>query len=367
MPETTYLHITAIPQPGLHSSDDDGVTWTWRVNDGTFAYSTSPLLPSSTIYRIGVGPGKRLEKSVDKGSTWAPVGNLPPRQVSQNERALVCLGDGSIITTATSQAGDPPAIVQRTTDEGASWSVIGVGDASSNSNIRFSLYRKTTPPGTVFGIFLHGSPSSFGLYRSLDYGLTWARVFSGATFGLDARWQIHSVFTTRANTLLLILVRAQTFTPPYDFRIYRSTNNGTTWSLVLQDSAQQKTIDANARVHSNITQIPSTGRLFTFVWYSDDDGQTWALHPSPPAPTNEGCGLSRTAAFLTASVTSPILRSVDGVTWTSIGFPGAIQEGYPDSLLALPPLAPAGLKAQRMGMVLGTRRIRRGRTTPIAP
>lgn len=315
----------------LNYSLDNGATWSQRQGVETTAYAVDPT-NAQILYRMRslAALGKEpMQKSTNGGSTFASVGVTLPRNVPQNQRGLVRAASGIFLTTGTPEAGlgddITTILLQRTADEGQSWSVSSLG-----ANVvpkAFSLQRNPFEPSTVVLIASYddaGAPK-YRLYRSLNLGISFASVLDTGSggLGLTSNHEMFGLFITKAGTLLVVICRNVQGTPPFDFRVYRSADNGGSWTLVHSDAAQSKSIDALADVQSNFCQLQSTGRIWIGGWwYSEDDGLTWILSDTIVGVNADGNALSAGAIYIARDDVGRIQRSTDGIAFSDISTAG---------------------------------------------
>ncbi|MDA0934730.1 MAG: sialidase family protein [Planctomycetota bacterium] len=277
----------------------------------------------------------RFLRSTDSGTTWQVVGC--PR--SSGAHTYFFGQNGSTVMSGTGDAGN--ACVMRSVDLGATWRV--VLDAAA---LRGLL--RTSSPRAVFGVVHMGnghwlanvktldSPNS--LIQSLDDGATWrlARAQPGQGQGSWARQMIQ----TSDGVLLWPEVLTD--------RIYRSTDQGQTWTRATVPTARlfQPLCDAGqgAYLCGEATTSPNTPiRIFR----STDRGLTWvqATEVNLRQPTTTywrdilavGQELFASACCIEAQSQSRQMQlfwSPDrGVTWQSLGNPfqgpyGSMQAIY---------------------------------------
>ncbi len=138
----------------LWKSSDDGQTWTQLSITNTLKYIITS--PDSSIHVYG---GIQASyRSFDDGATWdssalSSGGYFPTGGADTKGTLFHCVDE----------------LVFRSSDKGASWTKILGLSARSYRNISFA------PNGDIY---LSGGGTPYGLYRSVDGGLSWQRKFT---------------------------------------------------------------------------------------------------------------------------------------------------------------------------------------------
>lgn len=250
---------------GIYSSDmvrsaDNGATWSERqtldgggvvsVNGGNLAASADGTLyvggekgtllrstdmfvthdvltipdETQTIYHIIVTPQgtllateglRKMHRSTDGGQTWAVVA-LP----THNFYSHLFIGEAIL-------AGDFNGSLYRSTDDGLTWTFYA---STGIGKVVRSLLR------TDSGVLLAASSTSKILARSTDDGATWS---TQTPFGSD---YINS----------LTLLPDSTVLAGVDSGIYKSPNDGATWTKIYS-------VSSTDTVNSLYTFVPATG------------------------------------------------------------------------------------------------------------
>ncbi len=116
--------------------------------------------------------------------------------------------------------------------------------------------------------------------RTIDGGVTWAAGVVPGAESLDFR-DVQAFGTDTAVVM--------SSGPGRDSRVYRTTDAGTHWTLVLQNEDEKGFFDAIAFWDSRRALLigdPVDGRFVLF--YTQDGGATWRRAGSPPAHEGEG-------------------------------------------------------------------------------
>ena len=235
-----FGRIFAATGSGMFWSDD-GNSWQETANGLTRNYLNALARNSQGHLFVGSADGG-LFRSSDDGSSWAALSISDP--VSS---LLVTQGD--VLYMGTYSSGTTRKVLV-STDNGDSWTEtsLAVGNpisamAITNSGIMFAsgegygVYRSTdggsswnqltTAPTNVHGFAFNASGhllaagasgSTYGFFRSTDNGNTWATVMNSSTGFGTAMYAASNGYLYGATT------GAQA--------VYRSTNGGTSWSLL---------------------------------------------------------------------------------------------------------------------------------------
>lgn len=177
--------------------------------------------------------------------------------------------------------------VWRTDDAGINWRNISDGFFRSSS-IGAIAVAPSDPNVIYVGTGEHairGQSSTYGdgMYRSTDQGRTWSKI------GLDKSLQISAVRVHPTNpALVYVAVQGDRWKGTPDRGIYRSTNGGATWTQVLKgenanSGASDLSMDAtNPRIlyaamwdHQRSPWTVRSGGAGSGIWKSVDGGDSW--------------------------------------------------------------------------------------------
>ena len=184
------------------------------------------------VWYVG-GANGGVWKSIDAGTTWVP---LTDAQASLAMGAIaVAPSNSSIVYAGTgegNQSGDSygGAGVLKSTNAGASWTLVGANEFSGNAVT--GLIVSPADPNVVLGtstsaifgrIFgLPPAPPATGIYKSTDGGISWTLNRPGLVSDIVAK---PNDFTKMYAGLGDVVTSATN-------GLYRSTDSGDTWSLV---------------------------------------------------------------------------------------------------------------------------------------
>ncbi len=177
--------------------------------------------------------------------------------------------------------------VWRTDDAGINWRNISDGFFRSSS-IGAIAVAPSDPNVIYVGTGEHairGQSSTYGdgMYRSTDQGRTWSKI------GLDNSRQISAVRVHPTNPdIVYVAVQGDRWKGTPDRGIYRSTNGGATWTLLLKgenanSGASDLSMDAtNPRIlyaamwdHQRSPWTVRSGGAGSGIWKSVDGGDSW--------------------------------------------------------------------------------------------
>jgi len=229
-------------QSGILKSTDNGDSWT-PVKEGFRVYPTHNIVINNAG-DIFVGSwGWGIWRSTDEGVTWT----------QQNSglhhfyiKSLYILNDGNIY------AGADGGGIYRSTDNGESWQQTGVASA------QVKAIKVSPANGSLF-------TSTFGMSRSTDLGLTWEPINVGISQRDVLNSEIKNIAIKSDGTIFI----GYATNWPSTF-VYRSTNNGDSWSLAQSGIPAGEilglTVDDSGYVYA------STGQG---VFKSTNNGVSW--------------------------------------------------------------------------------------------
>lgn len=250
---------------GLFRSTNHGQTWTQVPNNAFVIGVRSLAFDPSDAQRFWVGTGSGLFYTADGGTTWARKN----RNLLRHSATGIAIGfnkPDDLVLTTTAQ----DVFLSRT--GGRKWTAIDVNE--------FNL---SSPFLSVADPNLYFIRHSFGVRRSTDRGMTWASLPAPCT-SCFALWESYPFAADpHGNTVLAASSNGN---------LYRSTDRGSTWTLVRTASGAFDTITDLAFVYDH------PGRVYGVFYLhglqrSDDGGLTWTNYAAAagsmrlvPAPSN---------------------------------------------------------------------------------
>ena len=310
---------------GVYRSSDNGVTWIPCNGEMTSTFTNCFAVSGNRIY-AGSATGQGVSISTDNGTTWNAVNNGLPNFYSyaltgvikelaasnNNVFAIINGGfvvrylstdNGSSCTDANTGAisgisaiaviGDTFFVgssngVYKSTNKGSTWITAGLTDsvitsfvvnganlfASTNSAVFLStnsgdIWRPASSGLPDSGIvqlsasdnFLMAKVENKGFFLSTNSGANWTAL--GGT-GLPSDYESPNAFTP---------VEANLYYGYLNDGIYRSTDDGNTWTVV-NTGLQETQISAFATTRNTAFVVTASG-----FWYSPQSGKDWIHIP----------------------------------------------------------------------------------------
>ena len=220
-------------------------------------------------------------KTINAGATWFPltdavhdVRGIVSLAVAQSQPSVVYAGTGSVFGSHYSSG------VWKTTDAGAHWQSAGLQSAGE---IAWLLVDPNNPDlvlAATRGID-HRKGGARGVFRSTDGGGTWQLVLdaqpeSGATYMSSASDDPRVIFATVKQTYVAPGASPRSLLRhPGPTSLYKSTNEGLTWTK-LNGRSQPKVVAETA-----VAAGTRSRRVYllngTGLYRSDDGGASWSL------------------------------------------------------------------------------------------
>jgi len=305
---------------GVDLSTNGGTTW---VNRSTGlpanVWIRSFLTIGSTTYAGTSFDG--LFTTTNSGTSWSNVAALASKPVN------ALLSAGGRVYAGTRTAG-----IYHSTDQGASWQQSNLGLTNLDVNALIAAGTSVIA-GTSNGIFVstdnggswvrHGPTSSLYVYsfavkdtfifagtdgntlRSTDQGNTWNSLTGSPQFASAIVLSGTTLFTCRS---------------AYTSAMYRSDNNGTSWTAVT----------AGLPFYSDIGVVALHGStLFAGfdgpgIYRSTDNGSTWIESNTGFIRSQVSRLVVRSSSIHVGTDNSGVFESTDGgTTWTKRGLTGA--------------------------------------------
>lgn len=267
---------------GLHRSTDDGELWV-RINPTLVQFVASSILRAPSDRLFATSPkGIFYNDAHAIGEEWNPS-----RTGFTN----------SVIRTVIAAPGDQLYAMQFT----------GIFHRLSSSDASWTLVDLNIPPGSdATGLALDSSGSlivavkGVGLYRSVDAGATWTR-FSET---------IPTTDPTLLPTAIAIGPMGRIYVGSFDGRVFRSTDNGVTWSDDTLSTNRGNRVNAIA-VRDETVFVGMEDGLFI----SRDGGR--AYEAAPMSIRTYSLAVAPGGRVYVGSFQGRVYRSNDdGMTWT---------------------------------------------------
>jgi len=220
-------------------------------------------------------------KTENAGTTWFPVTDalhavrgVTALAVAQSQPSVIYAGTGSIFGSHYSSG------VWKSTDAGAHWQSAGLQNAGEIAWLLVDPHNPDVVLAATRGID-HHKGGARGVFRSTDGGGTWKLVLdaqpeSGATYMSWASDDSGVIFATVRQTYVAPGASPRSLSKhPGPTSLYNSTDGGLTWTK-LQGRGQPKLIGETAvaaGTHSRRVYLMNAKGLYR----SDDGGASWSL------------------------------------------------------------------------------------------
>ena len=263
---------------------DENYTATWSIRNASGAgwsarrEHSSVAMPDGSIVLSGwygnAGYTNDVWRSTDNGATWSRV-NASAGWTARSSHSSVAMPDGSIVLSGGASTSGYMNDVWRSTDNGATWSRV---NASAGWAVRTSHSSVAMADGSIVLLGGYSTVYKNDTWRSTDNGATWTQM--NASAGWAARWWQSSVAIPDGSVVLMggldgsNIKRNDT---------WRSTDNGATWTLVNASSGWSERYG-----HSSVAMADgsiilmggydgiSPSNYKKDVWRSTDNGATWS-------------------------------------------------------------------------------------------
>jgi len=368
--------IAPLPVSFTDQSSNNPTGWAWFFGDETYnapwtemtasaewngrIEHTSVTMPDGSIVLMGGCDNSGVYhndvwRSINNGANWTQQTASAGWAVRATQTS-VAMPDGSIVLMGggngtVADMND----VWRSMDNGATWTQMkpNNGDGWAPRHYHTSV---AMPDGSIV---LLGGFSSLGsgsfewndVWRSTDNGATWTLVNSGA--GWSARAGPTSVVMTDGSIVLL----GGTTPNGYKNDVWRSTDNGATWTQMTESAGWLARYNHRSVVMPDDSIVLMGGvnnnLIFNDVWRSTDNGTTWTQLPDPGWTR---CGMSSvlmpdgSIVLLGGQSSSSRMNDV----WRLMPAGSSVQN--PSHTYALPGKYPVALQAYNTGGYNSTRK-----------
>lgn len=270
---------------GIYKSSDAGTTWSQIGLEQTGIITELVLHPTdqSIIYAATLGnpyektTERGVYKSVDGGATWNNIlflsdssGVIDLIMNPSNPDILYASGFNRINLPFQGKVSGPESKIYKTTDGGTTWTHLTNG-LPTTAESRIGLAISTTNTNTLYSIYVsESSLDVLDIYKSTDAGQNWTAL-NATTNGLDSDalggfgWYFGEIYVNPYNDNHLVVTGVE---------MYHSTDGGATWSQNVPD---WWTYEVHADKHdvlfldANSYIIATDGGLYK----TTNNGTTW--------------------------------------------------------------------------------------------
>jgi photosystem II stability/assembly factor-like uncharacterized protein len=220
-------------------------------------------------------------KTVNAGTTWLPVTDavqgvrgITALAVAQARPSVVYAGTGSVF------GSDYGSGVWKSTDAGAHWQSAGLKNAGAIAWLLVDPQNPDLVLAATRGIG-HRQGGARGVFRSTDGGRTWTLVLdaqpeSGATYLSWAIDEPRVIFATVTQTYLAPGVSSRSLSEhPQPTSLYKSTDEGLTWAILQGREQPELRGETAVAVGSHARRVYLLNRAG--LYRSDDGGSSWSV------------------------------------------------------------------------------------------
>jgi PGF-pre-PGF domain-containing protein len=286
--------MSPLPVTFTDLSTNSPIGWAWYFGDedlsrawteinsssgwsGRYTHS-SVVLPDGSIvltggYDYSVSHKNDTWRSTDNGTTWTLI-NSSSGWSERSQHSSVALSDGSIVLMG-GYGGSEYNDTWRSTNSGITWVEV---NSSSGWSARQDPISVVLPDDSIIlmGGF-DGTTYNNDTWRSTDSGTTWTLM--NASSGWSARQAQNNVVLPDGSILLM---GGYDINDNYMNDTWRSTDSGTTWTLMNASSGWSARYGSNSIVLPDGSIVLMGGydvgdNYINDTWRSTDNGSTWTL------------------------------------------------------------------------------------------
>src|SRR6267143_1882596 len=246
---------------GIFKSTDGGNAWTKIATTSLGSYFSALVINPQNSSIIHAAGSNGVFKSTDAGTTWANTNN------ASNVNSLVMdPTNPDVLYIASGGLGQNT--ISKTTDGGASWTILTNGLPPSGT-ARIALAISASNPSVLYASIANGiNFALLGLYQTTNGGSLWTLRNSTTNYLGQQGWYDNAVTVSPTNPNLVIVGGLD---------IYSSTDGGITFT---QKTVWYSTSSANFS-HADIHFLGYNRSLFYCgsdggVYKSSDNGTTWS-------------------------------------------------------------------------------------------
>src|SRR5271166_4020512 len=258
----------------------------WRLigpHRGGRVTSVSGVPSQPAIYYIGT-PGGGVWKTEDGGQVWKPI--FDPEHVASIGAVAVAPSDAKVIYAGTGEQTQGNG-VYKSTDAGSTWTNVGLNQTHIITGIVVDPRNPDVVLVSAAGD--HWSGAERGIFKTTDSGKNWKKVLYQ-----DEETGVPDIEAAPDNPSILY---ASSWTRPedpfstdepekkkkQDAAIYRSTDEGSTWSAV---EGKGLPTDPMGRIGVAVAPGSNGRRVYAIVtqglFRSDDSGASWQRSTTDP-------------------------------------------------------------------------------------
>jgi hypothetical protein len=279
--------------------------------------SSDDLASVNAIQPAFIGNGLSFFKSVNSGGSWTPSDTGLPSQV------LALTGDPTSASTILAVSANPLSVF-RTTNGGTSWLAEPLAAGLWCWMSPPAFVRSPAKPAVVYVYFPFscGPPPNDHVFRSTDGGVTWTGLANPPVSSYDYLEGV-ALSGTDANTLVEVFLSGA---------VYRSTDGGATFNALSSLTAYPCSVAWTWA--APVTSSPDGSfYLGTYggICKSTDNGSTWSLLAGSSVlgnlPTTIAVSSSTPSVVYVLMPGGAVYRSPDGgATWNLKTTPGSVSE-----------------------------------------
>lgn len=307
-PDVMYVGGTS---GGVWKTTNEGANWvsltdTWIPNQSVASIAVDPK-NHNTIY-VGTGNGYAsvdeligtgLYKSEDGGGTWARIGSS-----TLSGTVIKVLVDPvkSSVLFASMYSSNPGVAhgLYRSTDSGVTWSKVYAPTSSAATEV-WDIEAGTIVGGTPDLYFVEGNnpgyaSSECGLYRSGNDGVTWSKISGNYPAGDSIGRCAISISAANPSRVFVLMANPSGDVINATRSLFRSTDNGGTWesidipaSLFLSSNpAPQGWYDCSLAVSPYSSSSADTIFIGGIEAYYNYNYTGWVSYSGPITGNNDG-------------------------------------------------------------------------------
>ena len=306
IPSQPLTYFAGYTGGGVWRTDDAGINWR-NISDGFFksssigAIAVAPSDPN-VIY-VGSGEfavrgqsstyGDGMYRSTDQGRTWSRIGLTNSKQISAVRVHPTNPDYAYVAVLGDRWKGTPDRGIYRTMDGGKTWTQLLKGENATSGAVDLSM--DPTNPRILYAAmwdferkpwFVRSGGAGCGIWKSLDGGETWNRLSEG----LPKLMGKIGVTVSPANPdRLYAIVEAE------NGGLYRSDDAGKNWRMMTGDrliqtrswyymnvTADPKNADVVWVMNAPVMRSIDGGRTFQTVQAQHGDNHQLWINPTDP-------------------------------------------------------------------------------------